>query len=282
MKAIAQFIMRGRIEAAGAVFAGAILPLMQWLSVSAVALVLLRKGIGEGSVLAAWGFILAAIAYYYENNPGNMLLILGTVLLALILRISVSWELTLLAAVLVGGLNGWLFEILAPEYLVQATQFLEKLLAQQMNEGASVPGSSELAGYVMLGQTWAMLVFLIVARYWQALLYNPGGFQQEFHSLKLSPMMTAGLMLAAVLPVVFMGEGAVIYIQLVTIPLVLCGLGFAHWLIRFEGLGSAWIWLLYGSLIFLNVVVYPLVLLVAVLDSWIDLRARIRKKREQG
>jgi len=44
------------------------------------------------------------------------------------------------------------------------------------------------------------ICLLMLARWWQAVLYNPGGFQQEFHQFKLQPaiaMMLMVLFLAA-------------------------------------------------------------------------------------
>jgi len=61
MRALAEFIMRGRVQAIGVAIVGILLPFFLWFGVAAVGLVVLRKGGSEAFVVLGWG-LLAALA----------------------------------------------------------------------------------------------------------------------------------------------------------------------------------------------------------------------------
>lgn len=62
MRAIAEFIMRGRMQATLVVAAAAALPLLFWLSAAASALVLLRRGMQDAVTIVVWA-VLPALAW---------------------------------------------------------------------------------------------------------------------------------------------------------------------------------------------------------------------------
>src|SRR5690606_38868442 len=58
-------------------------------------------------------------------------------------------------------------------------------------EALLVPGLAGLMGAV---HALMALVGLMIGRSWQAGLYNPGGFRDEFHRLRPSPLAAGGLL----------------------------------------------------------------------------------------
>lgn len=279
MKAIAQYVMRGRTQAIIVVVGAALLPLMQWLSVSSASLVILRKGLLEGAMVTAWAALPTFALLFYARNPGPLMLLLGTVLMAMVLRVSISWELTLLIGLLAGILNGWLLDWFADAFVLQLTTLWMDVLEHNAIEMTEAAARSTIISFFMLGQTWIMLGLLILARWWQALLYNPGGFQQEFHGLRLSPVLASCLMLAA-LGFLVLGEMQFfLYDQMLIIPLVLSGLGLIHCFIKERELGSGWIFLLYLLLLVLFKPLYPAIAALGLMDSWMDLRKRFPAAR---
>jgi hypothetical protein len=64
MEGLARFIMRGRLAAIAVVAVSALVPFLLWLSGGALALVTLRRGLGEGALVAgvAAGVLAAAAA----------------------------------------------------------------------------------------------------------------------------------------------------------------------------------------------------------------------------
>ena len=98
MRAIAEFIMRGRMQATLVVAGCAILPLLYWLGAAAGCLVLLRRGLKDAIGVLALGLLPALIWWLYSDDPRALLVLLGSSSLALVLRASESWNRVLLSA----------------------------------------------------------------------------------------------------------------------------------------------------------------------------------------
>jgi hypothetical protein len=101
MRALAEFVMKERRNAIIAVLLLGLLPLVNLLSPVVVGLTLLRKGSNEALAVLFWA-LLPMGAYAYVGDVIPLILLLGVVALAAILRQTQSWEFSLLGAVLVG------------------------------------------------------------------------------------------------------------------------------------------------------------------------------------
>ena len=101
MRAIAEFIMRGRMQATLVVVGCAALPLLFWLSAAAGCLVLLRRGLNDAFGIIAWA-LLPALFWWYFGDPRIFMVLVGSLGLAMVLRASESWVRTLLASVALG------------------------------------------------------------------------------------------------------------------------------------------------------------------------------------
>ena len=97
MRALAEFIMRGRVQATLVVAGAAVLPLLFWLSAAAVCLVLLRRGSDALSVLGV-GVLSVLVSWHFLQDPTALLVLLGTCGLALVLRAGYSWNRVLLVS----------------------------------------------------------------------------------------------------------------------------------------------------------------------------------------
>jgi hypothetical protein len=128
-----------------------------------------------------------------------------------------------------------------------------------------------------MGQAYAMLIFLILARWWQSQLYNPGGFQKEFHQLRLSPIMS-GVLIVLLLVCFSFNELLGRWIPVLTVPFVMMALSLVHWMMSYQKLTGIWVFGFYILLLMLFQVIYPLLATVALMDSWFNLRARIQSK----
>ena len=85
MRALAEFIMRGRVQATLVVAGCAALPLLYWLGAAAVCLVLLRRGLKDAVGVLALG-LLPALIWWFMGEPRTLMVLLGTLGLALLLR----------------------------------------------------------------------------------------------------------------------------------------------------------------------------------------------------
>lgn len=282
MKSLAEFVMRDRFRALLVVIAGAGSMLLCWLSASVVALVTLRKGAMAGAWLMLWGLLPAGALVLLVGDTGPLSLMLGTLVLALILRGSVSLSLTLLASVgvaLVTGAGLMLFSTGLLEELVGAFDRVLAALEQRVAvpEGAEAvqllrPTLVQVAGMMGTGTAFCAVLCLLLARYWQAQLYNPGGFGSEFRALSLPPAVATGLALGAA-AVFAAGTGLRSWGMALLLPLTFCGLALVHARIHTRSQGGAWLAGFYVAWLVFDLVKLAVVL-AALADSYLDFRGR--------
>lgn len=269
MRALAEYVMRGRTEAVIAAVLTTGTVLFAWVGAAIVALVTLRKGPNQGSKVLVWAMI-PAIALAVFGDTGPMTTLLGVALAATVLRATASWQWTLVAAVVSAVITALLMHTMGRAYIEQVLQVLTEAMSQ-MNTGEASSGGLGLPTAVQVAGL-LVIVCLLLARWWQAVLYNPGGFRQEFHRLRLAPPLTVVLLLLGV-AVSSLGADYKLWAMIFALPLVFAGFGLVHGLVGLKGLSSAWL----GGFYFLWLVLGPvkmLTILLAVVDSWVDFRGR--------
>jgi uncharacterized protein YybS (DUF2232 family) len=137
---------------------------------------------------------------------------------------------------------------------------------------------------VMTGIMCAAFVFsavlsLLLARWWQAQLYNPGGFRDEFHRLRLGrPLALAvlALMAASLLP---LGGASALGRDMVMVVLMmymLQGLAVIHAVVAKRGASNAWLVATYVLLAIALPQVAMLLAIAGLMDTWLNLRREAR------
>ena len=229
-----------------------------------------------GSITLLWTLLPVGVAYYFVGDPSPMIALLGTFTMAMLLRQTLSWELVLVSSVVFSAVGALIFEFSAAGILDRFVQFYIDYLAQVDASIVIEPEQARklLMGFFALGQAFAMVVMLMIARWCQSTLYNLGGFRKEFHQLRLSPMVSGSIVLAMAVCYMF-GDQLGRWLPLLTVPLVFASIGLAHW---FDGkpgvierLGSWVLW----SLVLLFQIIYPFLASIALMDSWFNIRNRI-------
>jgi hypothetical protein len=291
MRVLAEYIMRGRMQATLVVVGAAALPMLFWLSAAAGSLVLLRRGLNDALGILVWA-LLPAVVWWFFGEPRTLLVLTGTLALAMLLRSSASWSRVLLGSVLLGVLFAVAFGSLFGE-LIAATVDELRLLLPQVLEGmyeqlsdADKARLESLLAPVMIGLMAAVLqmlslLSLLLGRYWQAQLFNPGGFALEFQAVRLPPAMALGL-LAVMLVAPNVDAQLAVLTPLCSVPLAFSGLALVHGLVKERGLGAFWLVGLYVSLLLMMQLVYPLLMVLAVVDSLIDFRGRLARNNGVG
>lgn len=291
MRALADFVMRGRLQATLAVVVTAALPLLFWVSAAAGSLVLLRRGLGDALGVVLWALV-PTLLWWHFGEPLPLLVLLGSLALALVLRASVSWTRVLLASVALGALFGVIIDAgfgaevkrTAAELLEQMPQMLGEHAKQLTAEEKSRLGA--LLAPVLTGLMAGLLQVLsllgvLLARYWQALLYNPGGFGREFRAVRLPlPMVLA--LLAGVVLLPELDLQLVMLMPLCSVPLAFAGVALLHGLAAQGRLARFWLVGLYVSLPMFMQLVYPLLVVLAVVDSLFDFRGRATRDGANG
>ncbi|TWH77213.1 hypothetical protein LX59_00116 [Azomonas agilis] len=275
--------MRGRVQAALVVAGAAAVPILFWLSAAACCLVLLRRGLSDGLQVAVWGAI-PALVWWYLGEPRTALVLLGALALAILLRQGWSWQRVLLASTGLGlgyvALLILLFDdslkllaaeahALLPTVMPEVWEKLSAVEREQLQQMFAAVLTGLLATLLQL----LALVSLMLGRYWQALLYNPGGFGSEFRALRLSPVVAIGLCVGA-LAGVLGGPTLALLIPLCSLPLILASLALMHGLVAMNRMSKFWLVGLYVMLVLLLQVIYPLLAVLAVVDSLFDFRGR--------
>lgn len=277
MRAIAEFAMRSRAHAIATSMIAALLPFLGWLSTVVIALVCLRSGALAGSLVLLWTLLPIGVGIYLVGDPSPALALIGTFLMAVLLRQTLSWELVLIATVILSALGTVIFEFTAAGILDRFVEFYIEYL-QQVDETLSiqrVQAETLLLGFFAMGQAYAMLVMLIIARWCQSALYNPGGFRKEFHQLRLTPVVSTSIVVGMLACYVFSDQLGR-WLPLLTVPLVFAALGLAHWFMASRELSKNWVAGLYASLVLVFQLVYPFLASIALMDSWFNVRNRIQ------
>ena len=287
MRALADFIMRGRMQATLVVVGCAALPLLFWLSAAAACLVYLRRGMSDAIGVLIWA-LLPALAWWYFGEPRTLMVLLGALGLAALLRAGWAWNRVLLASIALGLVYGVLLGVVFREPIEALAQALNERLPQMLGglyQQMSVEERANLGNLiapVLNGLIAALLQVVSVAalmlgRYWQAALYNPGGFGSEFRAIRI-PLWPAVLLLACMLIGPNFGPQMAMLTPLCSVPLVFAGLALMHGLVKAGKLGKFWLVGMYVTLVLFMQLIYPLLVVLAIVDSLIDFRGRIGPK----
>lgn len=278
MRKLAEFIMRGRWQAALVAVVGNWVPL---LTPATLGLVTLRAGWSNGLLVLLWGLLPALLTLGFSEVQALVpMLAISSALVcyaaALLLRQSASWPQALFASVALASLIGLGSGLWFPGLLRQIGEQLSDFLHLLQPEADLAPLNSELAsGMLAYGVAFSGLLGLILARWWQALLYNPSGFAQEFQALRLTQLQ-ALISLAAGIYCLLQGAAYLMWSVLFTLPLLFQGLAIVHKTANLRSWGRFWLGLFYAALVLIDVLSQLLVLL-AFLDTWLNFRKRLNK-----
>ena len=298
MKALASFVMKGWPQATGvAVLCALLSPVLAPLSLvsgAVVALVTLRGGPVPGlqvagaaglvTVLAGqlvFGQIVAALAF-------ALLLWVPMLVLALVLRYTRSLATTLQAALLFGVALVAFYVIGFDDAAAEWKTLLEGVLggffeAQEIDEASRAALIEAMArwmtGTLAAAYFLQVVASLLLARWWQSLLYNPGGFRQEFHALRLSrTLAVAALPLFAAVVV----DGLPDVLRYLALPVAaaffLQGLALAHGQLAAFNAGPGWLIGIYALLVVAPPYAFMALTTAGYADAWMDFRGRMAKR----
>lgn len=281
MRGLAEFIMRGRTQALLVVCLSAGTVFFFWVGAAAVALVTLRKGIGEGLQILLWGLLPALAVLYLGNEFAPLAALLGCFVAAVVLRSTVSWPASLLAATLCGTATGLVLLFFASDFIAMIKQIVDELFAQWQSQMAAegqtlqltAPSAEFIVGVFALVNALTVVICLVLARYWQALLYNPGGFREEMHGVRL-PVSWALILMLASIACLAQGSSWLPWAYLAAVPCLVAGICLVHGVVGIKQWKSHWLVLFYSLLLLINPV-KELIILAGVADSWMNFRQRL-------
>ena len=121
-----------------------------------------------------------------------------------------------------------------------------------------------------------VVMCLLLARYWQAELYNPGGFGVEFKALYY-PVTASSVLVVCALGLSSMGLQYRTWAMIFFIPLTFAGLALVHARAATRGQGAGWLGVFYAAWLVLDPVKL-IVVFFAIADSWFNFRQRWEKR----
>ena len=292
MLGLAKFVMKGPNQALIAAVLLSILTI--WIAPigllvgAVIGLITLRVGVIDGLKVLIWsmvvnvGLTVALTGSYLPAVISVMEFMLPIWVLAVVLRNTNSLAQTLQLAMLIVGLGLIGFHLVVPDtaqwWLTLFNQQIKPLLeASQLDY--QTESIEKLAGMLtmLLGSFALILWFSIVmiARWWQGSLYNPGQFQADFYQFALPKNIAYLAIILAISAVVFGNQPGLIYdlSGLVISALMFQGLAIAHQTVAVKKLHNAWLVSLYVAL-FIFPQVMLILAIIGLLDIWSDFRSR--------
>jgi len=291
---LASFILKGQSQAALVAASMAILglavPPAAWISAAAIALMTLVNGPKSGLITTAFSLIGAGIfAFLIFASPQLavvfvLLTWLPAWLIASILRQTVSLAYSLQVLTAMSLLAVAMVYAMAPDIGEHWRETLDIMVAQLAEQSedftlAELKQTEDwiiafLPGLFVSSIMFGTMLSLFLARWWQAVFYNPGGFGKEFRSLNLGRV--SALCAIAILIIATLVDN-VFAVAMVTVVFVLYGmqaLSLLHAAIKIRQLNAAWLFAIYLIMFFVPHVLL-LLIMASFADPWLDIRQRI-------
>lgn len=298
MLPLAQWFMRGQAQAICFVIVCLTTSVIVWpnsiLAGAAIALVTLRHGDKEGLSLWFWSLLPGILMLWQLQMTTPLVLCTSALITGSILRATRSWSFALLGLTAASYFSATALQLFATELLQSFVDIMRDALAAISKQMQETEKSSQqvmidflqahaLNTYFMAGIWGAMNSMLctasiVLARSWQAKLYNPGGFQQEFHQLKLGKTDSL-VLLAPAIGLFFLGEAFVTWAWISLFPFMFAGIAFFHFWAKHKQLKTHWYVIFYILLVMSDLIRLFLVL-IALIDANVNLRSKISNNSE--
>ncbi len=292
---LARFILRGpnqaALVAATAAMLGVLLAPALWISAAAIALITLAKDYRQGmkvmvfttigSALFAWLIFSSPVVVVYFVLMAWLPAWLAAVVLKQTLSLAASLQvitvLSMLAVIVLyvvfPGFGEFWREPLDALVLQLAEQYEGQISLAELQQAEEL-AIKLIPGLIASSILFGTMISLFLARWWQAVVLNPGGFGKEFQALNLgktSALIAAGIVAASAT----IGTEPIYAMLLLVLALYLTqGLSVVHAVFTGRKWNVVWLYVMYIAIIFVPHIVAVL-LVVGITDAWINYRGRL-------
>ena len=298
MKALGSYLLSGNFKSVAMVSLLTILsllfpPLSYIISGTPVGLVTLRKGAGAGLHLLFGVFLVASLfGYFIKMGSGLGAAFAASVWLpvwisSIALRITGSHGLTLL----VTGAIGILFILLMTLFNKEMSDWwqswiniiiennfsgAERMQIQEVMDGILPLISGIIGGGIVI----SLITTVLLARYWQSALFNPGGFREEFYRLLLPRWFTLLTFICLLISLQDMGGISWLcrnIFAILIVMLVFQGIASTHRAVFNRKLSRNWLFVMYFFLFIL-----PQLSIFLAIFGMVDILKRGKKIKPEG
>ena len=281
MARLAHYVMASEWRAALIASLLLFLPLFSWAGASVVALYALRRGVEKSLLVTAVPLLCASLMAFSFGDPSILLVLAITIVLAAVLYRTLSWTSVLLIGLGLSLVLVFLVGAVYEETLKGLVVAIKEVVAPPAQLAAlgvdSVTVDAWMAslsvGALSFVQIVSAIFALIFARAVQAQAYNPGGFKAEFEAVILPPMFAVGCLVLATTGFLI-DPWMLRFTPVGALPLMFAGIALVHGLTSIRE-SRGLIIMFYVALVFFTPYLLMLLALLAVIDAFVDFRARV-------
>ena len=292
MRSLGKYILSGTAQAVGvisflSIFSLIIPPSAFLLSGTPLAMLTLRKGAKPALQVMAGSLCLCLLLTLVTGiEPLFALILLLTIwlpvwLCAVVLRVTESQVYMALTAALIG----FTFVVFMYLYVGDVEGWWRSLLTETPMQG--FPGATEeqykqimelapplMNAAIASSIVFSLLVTLFLGRCWQASLFNPGGFGEEFRAFRLPRQLALPTMLG--IGLLFLEGNIVVALVRDTLAIVLTlyliqGVVAVHRTVKLRGLARNWLVAMYCLLFILPQIMVIFLAWMGITDSLMKL-----------
>jgi hypothetical protein len=288
VRQLGRWLLAKNFHAAVVGFLCALLPLFtlpgDFFASILVAFVTLRKGAKSGLVVLMWialpGIALLALGQLslFDVLWVRCVLVWG---LALLLRRTGSWQYVLYLMTIIGLLGVSFFHVWMGDpvsfWMAKLSAYvLEMSKAFSLSSDVIAKNVETLAAFATGMMVFVVLIGLflqmLIARYWQAALFNPGGLRQEAMNIRVDVIGSTFFLLALVLAL-FKVPLVIDMLPVLVLPFAIAGLSLLHMVAYCHSGWKPALVVLYVALFFMPYLSLVLALF-GVSDVWLNYRKR--------
>lgn len=295
------YLLQHRWRALLLTFLLSFVPIIGIVGILFAALVTLIKGIRESIpfMLAATLPYLITFLITTKDFSGSIMVwaaigvaVLSNVLtwvFAILLYRKATWSQILQVAALLGVLTVSVIHLAYPNivdlwatelqsYLNQVTATLKTAVVPTDTEVEAINVTKYYAtGLIVAAILFNAILQLIVGRWWQSIVFQPGLLRKELYNIRLNQL--AGILFILSLILSYIGNSVVLDIMPILYLLFgVAGLSLVHYFFGLMNSQTSWVWLsiFYIAFIISMPVSIMLVGLFALVDIWFDARKRFK------
>ena len=297
MQFLAAYIMKGRMQALMVTSSLALLsllfPQLSIVSSAVIALVTLRLGAKEGSYILLGSALATAVLSMLIIGNFQFALVralmvwLPVWIIAIVLRETKQLALTLEIAILLAIVFVLGFYLFQPDPALIWREMLEIMIKSLTQAQPDIPVAALntsannfahfMTGAAAVGSVTGLILGLFLARWWQANLYNPGGFRDEYMALRGHSFLAVITLLILAIALLMSSELCWNILIVLALFYTFIGTAVTHSLITYSK-HSRYLLPVFYLILFIIPQFMLMVAICGLGDTWLDLRNKLKPK----